>query len=55
MVGLPKDFSVQCVSGDSGVLVKMDSQNFMEITLFLGEKGEEQLGIIFNCFVGLAT
>jgi len=54
-VGLQKDFSVQYVRGGSGGQVKTDSQNFMEITSFLGRKEEEQLGIIFNYFVGLAT
>jgi len=55
MAGLQKDFSVQYVSGASGDQVKTDSQNFMEITSFLGQKEEKQLGIIFNYFVGLAT
>ena len=48
MAGLQKDFSVQYVSGASGDQVKTDSQNFMEITSFLGQKEEKQLGIIFN-------
>jgi len=55
MVGLLKDFFAQCVSDDSGAQVRADSQNSMEITSFLGQKEEEQLGIIFNYFVGLAT
>jgi hypothetical protein len=54
MVESQRVFFAQCVNGDFGVLVKMDSQNFTEIMLFLGLKGEKQLGTIFSYFVVLA-
>jgi prolyl-tRNA synthetase len=52
---LQKGSSVLSVSDDSGVMGSKDFQDFMAIMSFLGQKGEKQLGIIFNCFVDLAT
>jgi hypothetical protein len=54
MVESQRGSFAQCVNGDSGDLAKMDSQNFMEIMLFLGLKGEKQRGTIFSYFVVLA-